>query len=84
MLCCPLKLPDYFALQRYIHDIQPQPNDIDALQNFPFLHQNTILSNLKRKLPTYLAKAADVSDEVDPIEWWWRASQDLPSWSGAA
>ena len=36
------------------------------------------------ELPTYLAKVADVSDEIDPVEWWSRASPELPNWSKAA
>ena len=66
------------------HELQPLPNDIDALQAFPFLRHNSVLSDLKVELPTYLATVADVSDEIDPVEWWSRASPELPNWSKAA
>ena len=64
--------------------MQPLPNDIDALQAFPFLRHNSVLSLLKVELPTYLAKVADVSDEIDPVEWWSRVNPELPNWSKAA
>ncbi len=42
------------------------------------------LNNLKSELPSYLAKASDVSPNFDIMEWWKRNSDSLPHWAAAA
>ena len=36
------------------------------------------------ELPTHLSKAADTNSDFDPLEWWQRNSETLPSWLAAA
>ena len=43
----------------------------------PFLDAAT-LQDLKRKLPVYLAKVADISPDYDPLQWWRMNSTSLP------
>ena len=57
---------------------------VDSLQAFPFLSSPLVLTSLKQELPTYLAKAADTSDEVEPLTWWKKYSVHLPNRSSAA
>ena len=64
-------------------EMQPASQDVDALQAFPFIKQPD-LENLKQELSTYLAKAEDLDDDVDPLHWWKAHSKDLPLWSSAA
>ena len=35
------------------------------------------------ELPCYLACAADLGQDIDPLEWWSRHSETLPHWSAA-
>ena len=35
-------------------------------------------------MPLYIAKTADVSEEMDPLEWWKLNASELPYWSSAA
>ena len=79
-----LKLLSKLFCPSKAQEMQPLPNDIDALQAFSFLRHNSVLSDLKVELPTYRAKVADVSDEIDPVEWWSRASPELTNWSKVA
>ena len=65
-------------------EIQPTSNDIDTLQTFPFLIESSVLENLKKELPVYLTKAADLDRNVDSVQWWKDHSDDLPCWSAAA
>ena len=53
------------------------------MQCFPFL-KGTVIENIKQQLPMYLAKAKDLDEDADPLQWWKRHSKDLPSWSTAA
>lgn len=64
-------------------EIQPSAQDIDAMKCFPFL-KGTVIDNLKQELPVYLAKAEDLDEAADPLQWWKRHSEDLPYWSTAA
>ena len=43
-----------------------------------------MLEDLKKELPVYLSKAADLDRNADPVEWWKDHSDDLPFWSAAA
>ena len=52
------------------------------LEAFPFLSDR--IEDLKRELPSYLAKVDDVSSEVDKLEWWKKYANQLPHWSAAA
>ena len=49
--------------------MQPDANAIDGLVAFPFLNDPDTLSLLKTELPDYMAKATDVSFEMEPLEW---------------
>ena len=50
-------------------------------ESFPFLSDR--IEDLKRELPSYLAKVDDVSSEVNKLEWWKKCSSQLPHWSAA-
>ena len=60
-------------------EMQPTSQDIQA---FPFLKGS--VQSLKQELPTYIAKAADLEENVTPLNWWKDHSNDLPCWSEAA
>ena len=47
-------------------EIQPNAEDIDALQVFLFL-RGLVLASLKQELPTYMAKAPDLHKDADPL-----------------
>ena len=68
---------------RRIVEMQPDANSIDGLVAFPFLNDQDTLLLLKKELPDYIAKATDVSAEMDPLEWWSRQEENLPHWSAA-
>ena len=63
-------------------EMQPDAATLDCLAVMPFLDTVT-LQNLKTELPLYLAKAADISPDYDPIQWWKMTSTALPFWSAA-
>ena len=63
-------------------EIRPDSNAINNFTSFPFFDPDTI-SHLKDELPDYLAKAADVSAEMDTLEWWRRHEESLPYWTAA-
>ena len=65
-------------------DLQPDLNAIDSVAAFPFLNSSDILSNLRAELPQYLARATDISQQTESVDWWQRNSPDLPHWSNAA
>ena len=65
-----------------VHTMQPDITVVDSLSVFPFLVDAT--AGLKVELPTYLAKAADVSPSFSPLEWWKANATELPCWSAAA
>ena len=64
-----------------VKDIQPVASDIDSLCVVPFLKDPTTIANQKNELPSYLAKAADVSPSIELLSWWKQYyKEDLPSW----
>ena len=67
-----------------VNEIQPSASDIDSLCAIPFLNDLTIIANLKKELPVYLAKADSVSPTVDVLGWWKQNEHALPNWSSAA
>ena len=71
-------------LPQKVVELKPDATAVDSLQAFPFLNTASILANLKSELPSYLAKAADIDAEIDPLVWWKAHSADLPHWSTAA
>ena len=71
-------------LPQKVVELKPNAAAVDSLQAFPFLNTASILANLKSELPSYLAKAADIDAEIDPLVWWKAHSADLPHWSTAA
>ena len=56
---------------------------VDSLSAFPFLNHQSILTNLKGELPTYLALAQDVIPNYDTLNWWKGHAHELPYWSTA-
>ena len=67
-----------------IVDLQPDANAVDSVTAFPFLNSSEILGNLKAELPQYLARATDISQQTESVDWWKRNTPDLPHWSNAA
>ena len=57
-------------------EMQPTSQDIQA---FPFLKGS--VQSLKQEFPTYIAKAADLEENVTPLNWW---KDHSPCWSEAA
>ena len=61
------KAARYF-LPSKLNEIQPSASDIDLLRTIPFLSDQTTIENLKKELPIYLAKAADVALSMRMVE----------------
>ena len=66
-----------------VYSMKPDSVMVDSLSVFPFITR-AIIIKLKAELPTYIAKTADVSSDMDPLEWWKLNCSELPSWSTAA
>ena len=62
--------------------LKPDVSHVNALQIIPFF-KNEELEKLKAELPSYLAKVDDISDDLDPLEWWKLNASVLPHWSNA-
>ena len=58
----------------------PSVSDLESLHSFNSTH---VIEGLKAELPQYLAAAADVSHQVNVVEWWSSHKLDLPNWSKA-
>ena len=69
------------CLPQKVDEMRP---DISAVDAFPFLDYTAVLHGLKQELPTYLAKAEDVSMNTEPLPWWKKHAYDLPCRSSAA
>ena len=76
------KVVRLFLPQKVI-ELKPGAAGVDSLQAFPFLNTASILANLKSEQPSYLAKAADIDAEIDPLVWRKSHSADLLHWSTA-
>ena len=70
-------------LPQNVVELNPDAGTVDSLQAFPFFTA-PLLADLKSELPSYLAKAAGVDADFDPLEWWKAHKTDLPHWSAAA
>ena len=64
------------------YTMKPDDKMVDSLQVFPFLLH--LIPLLKSEMPQYIAKTADVSEKLDPVEWWKLNAGELPYWSTAA
>ena len=64
-------------------ELRPTAATVDSLQAFPFV-KVSVLASLKAELPTYLAKAAGIDPDIDPLTWWRTHSSELPHWSAVA
>ena len=53
-------------------------------QNFLIREIRKIISLQNITPARYLAKAADLHKDADPLQWWMNHSKDLPCWSAAA
>ena len=62
--------------------LKPDVSHVNALRIIPFFKDDE-LEKQKAELPSYLAKADDISDELDPLEWWKLNATALPYWSNA-
>ena len=62
--------------------LKPDVSHVNALQIVPFFKKDE-LEKLKAELPSYVAKADGVSDELDALEWWKLNAVALPCWSKA-
>ena len=76
---------DIFKVARFFNphkvvQMQPDADALNSLDILPFLNAVTI-AELKKELPDYLVKAADVSPELSPLTWWKMNSTSLPTWS---
>ena len=60
--------------KRYLLDLIP----------FILKEEQARIAGLQAELPSYLAKAADVSPGFDCLEWWGRNCGELPNWSRTA
>lgn len=70
-----------------IYLMQPDATTLEqSLVAIPFLSSpnGDVVSCLKAELPDYLARAADTSADIPPLEWWKRNAGALPHWSEAA
>ena len=67
-----------------VTEICPDAAAFGSLASFPFSSSPMTLTNLKSELIDYLAKAADVSQDVGVLEWWKLHKDDLPHWTSAA
>ena len=76
---------DIFKVARFFNphkvvQMQPDADALNSLDILPFLNAVTI-AELKKELPDYLVKAADVSPKLSPLTWWKMNSTSLPTWS---
>ena len=52
------------------NEMQPSASDINSLTAIPFLNDPTIIANLMKELPVYLAKADSVCSTINVLDWW--------------
>ena len=65
-----------------VAELQPIAADLDALFSLPFLKCNDI-TTLKSELSSYIAPVEDVTNSIDPLEWWESNKAKLPNWASA-
>lgn len=70
-------------LPQKVVELRPDAETVDTLHSFPFIDP-VLLATLKSELPHYIAQAADIDADFDPLEWWRAHQTDLPHWSAAA
>jgi hypothetical protein len=58
-------------------------SDIPALASFPFLNDPSRIASLTSEFPTYQARAAGVSPQVDVLLWWRQNGHAIPAWTVA-
>jgi len=76
------KAARYFSPSKF-DELKPSVADVDSLRAFSFLDSQTIVDSLKTELPAYIAAAAGVSTEIDPISCWKNHATELPNWATA-
>ena len=74
-----------FKVARYVspskvNELKPDDSDVDSMRIFPFLDSDCV-GALKSELPSYLAAAEDVCENVDIIQWWKNHADRLSKWS---
>lgn len=65
-----------------VQDLKPTVESVDELRLFPFLDKDSTIAALKLELAAYRAAAEGVN-EVDPLIWWQKHTDELPHWSSA-
>ena len=66
-----------------VASMQPVASDIDYLKVLPFFDNGTI-EHLKKELPSYLAKCADIDESLCPLTFWKLNAEYIPTWSASA
>ena len=74
-----------FKAARYVspskvNELKPNASDIYSMRIFPILDSDCV-GALKSELPSYLAAAEDVCQNVDIIQWWKNRADRLSKWS---
>ena len=67
-----------------VNDLKPVAADIDSLKCIPILNKvnnSETIENLKKELPSYLAKTSGISADVDVLNWFKQNESELPFWS---
>lgn len=66
-----------------VRSMEPTALTLDqSLKFLPFLDETSV-NSLKEELPCYLARVADISEHVNPLEWWKLNEANLPNWGKA-
>ena len=64
--------------QLKVYSMKPDNTMVDSLMVFLFI-THAMINELTAELPTYVAKAADVFSDMDPLEQWKLHCSELPS-----
>ena len=75
-----------------VRTINPVPESVRALRQFPFLDNDHTIGRMIDELPFYPAAAEDVKFDVDSlaakeqkkVDWWRDHANVLPNWAAAA
>ena len=64
-------------LPQKVVELRPDAETVDTLHAFLFITP-VLLANLKSELPQYIAQAANIDADFDPLKWWRTHHTDLP------
>ena len=68
----------YFPLK--VAELESTAADLDALFSLPFF-KSIDITILKSELATFIAAVEDVTNSIDPLEWWKFNEAKLPNWA---